>query len=259
MSRWDWNDALRLPDTALAGGRRIPKTVLTRQAMLTKTEQKALDKVAGLTHFATVQKSTTRIPPRVDEGHDIQSVVFLACEMAQGSRAFAETARLLHGCFPNPTVILFGGEGQACVSVALTRRSQAEQGAMVVERVEGTGPFDALDARYAPFLDTLAFDRLPQGDLLAYLEGLAWNVRLCRAMPSLGFFAACDEAARGRLDALMAERDGLAAQVENIQRRRRDRSLALNDSAKLRVEQKALERDLARVSAAIKEICHGGD
>lgn len=54
MSGVDWNGILRLPDAALAGCRRIPKTVLVKQAMLTKTEQKRLDKVARLEHFATV-------------------------------------------------------------------------------------------------------------------------------------------------------------------------------------------------------------
>lgn len=63
MSGVDWNGILHLPDAALAGDRRIPKTVLVKQAMLTKIEQKRLDKVARLEHFATVQKSTTRIPP----------------------------------------------------------------------------------------------------------------------------------------------------------------------------------------------------
>lgn len=54
MSGVDWNGVLRLPDAALAGDRRIPKTVLAKQAMLTKTEQRRLDKVARLEHFATV-------------------------------------------------------------------------------------------------------------------------------------------------------------------------------------------------------------
>lgn len=55
MSGIDWNGILRLPEAALAGCRRIPKTVLVKQAMLTKTEQKRLDKVARLEHFATVR------------------------------------------------------------------------------------------------------------------------------------------------------------------------------------------------------------
>ena len=132
MRDFEWNDVLRLPDAALAGDRRIPKTVLTRQAQLSKTEQKVLDRVGVLAHFATVQKSTTRILPAVDEEHDIQSVLFLRCELSRGA-AYAEVARLVHKCFPNPTVILFGGEGEACVSVATTRKSLAEQGATIID------------------------------------------------------------------------------------------------------------------------------
>lgn len=105
MSGVDWNGILHLPDAALAGCRRIPKTVLVKQAMLTKTEQRRLDKVARLEHFATVQKSTTRIPPYEDDERNVQSVVFLRCEMAAGTMAVAEVAELVHKCFPNPTVL----------------------------------------------------------------------------------------------------------------------------------------------------------
>lgn len=169
MSGLRWNDWLCLPDAALAGDRRIAKTVLTHQALLTKTEQKVLARVASLTHFATVQNSTTRIPPTQDADHDIQSVVFLRCELA-GSSAYAEVAALLHKCFPNPTVILLDGEGRVCVSVAVTRRSLAERGATVIDRVESTGAFDPGDETYGGFLRAISFDALPQGDLLSYLE-----------------------------------------------------------------------------------------
>ena len=53
MRGFDWNDVFCLPDAALAGDRRIPKTVLTRQAQLTKTEQKVLDD-------STIRASSTR-------------------------------------------------------------------------------------------------------------------------------------------------------------------------------------------------------
>ena len=254
MRGFEWNDVLRLPDAALAGDRRIPKTVLTRQAQLTKTEQKVLDRVGMLALFATVQKSTTRIPPAVDDEHDIQSVLFLRCELSRGA-AYGEVARLVHKCFPNPTVILFGGEGEACVSVATTRKSLAEQGATVVDSIEPTGAFDPGDAAYAPFLEALAFEWLPQTDLLAYLRGIAWNVRLSRAVPSLGFYPTCAEGDRERLDGLLARRDSLAAQVADMRQRRRDRGLTLNESAKLRMALKGLEKELDGADEEITALC----
>lgn len=256
MRSFSWNDVLCLPDAALAGERRIPKTVLVRQAGLTKTEQKALGRVAALTHFATVQKSTTRIPPTQDEEHDIQSVVFLRCELA-GNAAYAEVARLIHKCFPNPTVILFGGEGEACVSVALTRKSLAEQGATVVERIEATGAFDPRSELYAGLLDALAFDSLPQVDLLSYLEGLAVAVTLARAADSLGFYPMCALQDRERLLALVSEKDELDSTIAELRKQRRDRGLSLNETARLRMEIKRLEKDVANLTNQIKETCHG--
>lgn len=256
MRGFSWNDVLCLPDAALAGERRIPKTVLVRQAGLTKTEQKALGRVAALTHFATVQKSTTRIPPTQDAEHDIQSVVFLRCELA-GNAAYAEVAALLHKCFPNPTVILFGGEGQACISVVLTRRSLSEQGATVIDRIESTGAFDPCDERYSGLLKAVSFDTLPQVDLLSYLEDLAAAVTLARAVDSLGFYPACAPQDRERLLSLAAEKDALDSRIADLCRQRHDKDISLNDSAHLRMEIKHLERDAANLTNQIKEICHG--
>lgn len=259
MSGVDWNGILRLPDVALAGDRRIPKVVLVKQAMLTKTEQKRLDKVARLEHFATVQKSTTRIPPYEDNERNVQSIVFLRCEMAAGSMALAEVAELVHKCFPNPTVLLIEAGDRACVSVALTRKSQAEQGATVVDRIESTGAFDPGRSEYKLFLDVLDFAKLPQGDLLAFLQGIAWAVRLSRSISSLGFYPTCADRDREQLGQLIARSDALAMQIASIRQRRRDRGLSLNESARLRMEVKKLEAEFDLVMDSIKSVCTLGD
>ena len=256
MSGIRWNDWLRLPEAALAGERRIPKTVLTRRALLTKTEQKVLDKVASLTHFATVQKSTTYIPPVTDEARDIQSIVFLHCELSRGA-AYAEVAALVHKCFPNPTVILFGDADKACVSVAITRRSLAERGATVIEHVASTGPFCLGDEKYGGLLSSISFDALPQDDLLAYLKGLAGAVTLASAVGSLGFYPACAPQDRERLLGLVAEKNALDNTIADLRKQRRDKDITLNDSARLRMEIKRREGELANLTNQIKELCHG--
>lgn len=257
MSGVDWNEILRLPDAALAGGRRIPKTVLVKQAMLTKTEQKRLDKVARLEHFATVQKSTTRIPPYMDEEHDVQSIVFLRCEMAAGTMAVAKVAELVHKCFPNPTALLIEAGGRACVSVALTRKSQAEQGATVVDRIESTGAFDSGRPEYADFLGALAFGRLSQRDLWEYLLDLSRVVALSRAISGLGFYPSCPAQHREKLLVLTSRYDELGASVKRLKEQRRSKDVSLNESAKLRMKMKEEERRLKAVADEIKEICNG--
>lgn len=257
MSGIDWNGILRLPEAALAGCRRIPKAVLVKQAMLTKTEQKRLDKVARLEHFATVQKSTTRIPPYEDEDRNVQSIVFIRCEMAAGTMAVAEVAELVHKCFPNPTVLLVEAGGRACVPVALTRKSQAEQGATVVDRIESTGAFDPSRPEYAEFLGALAFARLSQGDLWEYLLDLSRAVTLSRAIGGLGFYPSCSAQEREQLIVLTSRYDELGASVKRLKERRRSKDITLNESAKLRMEMKEEERHLRAVADDIKEICDG--
>lgn len=257
MSGVDWNGVLRLPDAALAGYRRIPKTVLVKRAMLTKTEQKRLDKVACLEHFATVQKSTTRIPPYENEDHNVQSIVFLRCEMAAGTMAVGEVAELVHKCFPNPTVLLIEAGARACVSVALTRKSQTEQGVTVVDSIKTTGVFDPTRPDYAEFLGALAFDQLSLGDLWEYLLDLSRVVVLSRAIGGLGFYPSCPARNREKLIVLTTRYDTLEDSIKRLKEQRRSKDITFNESAKLRMEMEEEERRLKAIAEEIKEICNG--
>lgn len=255
MSAMDWNDVFRLPAAALAGGRRIPKTVLTSRAMLTKREQRTLDKMRRLEHLATVAKGTAQVLPRVDEEFDIQSVIFLRCEMAGDSEAVAEVARLLHGCFPNPTVICQEAAGKVAISASLTRKSHAERGATVVTDVESTGIFDPEDERCAPFLDSLAFARLPQDDLLSYLRALAGCVRLSRAIGPLGFYPSCSPEDRERLLEFVADYDASQREVDALAEQRRGKDVSPNDSARLRIQIRKAERQRDNALGQIRGLC----
>ena len=59
----DWAKTLNLPSATLAGGKTIPKTVLTAQGGLTRAEEKLLKQYSRLTHVATIQRTTARIAP----------------------------------------------------------------------------------------------------------------------------------------------------------------------------------------------------
>lgn len=250
-----WEDILMFPEAAYAGGRRVPKTVLTSRAMLTRHERRTLDKMSRLEHFATVAKGTAQVLPRVDKEHDIQSVIFLRCEMRGDSQAVAEVARLLHGCFPNPTVILQETGDSVAISVALTRKSHAERGATVVYDVESTGLFDPNDGRYEPFLDSLAFERLPQDDLLSYAKTIASYVRLSQAIDALGFYPTCAHADRNRLLSLVADYKCQQAEVDALAKQRRARDVSPNESARIRMDIRKKEQMSAGTLAEIKSIC----
>ena len=253
------NDIFKLPEAALAGNKRVPKTMLVSQAMLTRHEQKTLDKVRRLEHFATVQKSTTRILPRVDDDYDIQGIIFLHCEMAGGSEAYADVGRLLHKCFPNPTVIVFDGANHMCISASIVRKSLAEKGATVVEDIQSTGLFHASDKAYAPFLKALAFCNLEQADLLCYQRSITWNIQLSRNITALGFFPECIDRNRSRLAELIAENDRLNNEAMEVFHASRDKDISLNDKAKLRMRKKEINTQGDKITKQIKELCCGRD
>lgn len=255
----DWNGAFKLPLAALVGDRRIPKTMIVRQAQITRREQKTLDKIKRLSHFATVQKSTTRILPFEDDEHDVESVVFLRCEMAGDSAAFAEVAGLLHGCFPNPTVLLMEGASGINVSAALTRKSLAEKGAMVVEEQWSTGALDPEDPDAWGMLGHLALDELPQKDLLTYLREMMWCIRLIRASKELGFYPECAACDKESLIRLLAEAERLGRETTELAQARRDKELSLNEQMRLRVRLKDTEEKRDHAIAEIRELCSGRD
>lgn len=253
------NDIFRLPEAALAGDKRIPKTMLVSQAALTKHEQKTLDKVKRVEHFATVQKSTTRIPSCVNDERDIQGIIFLRCEMAGDSEAYADVGKLLHKCFPNPTVIVFDGESHMCISASVTRKSLSEKGAVVVEDVQSTGRFAMGDCQYVAFLETLDFDKLDQRDLLCYVKDIAWNIQLSRSVPMLGFFPTCSEHDRGKLAELISESSRLSKELRDVQIAGKDKDASLNEKAKLCMRGKETKRKIDKIAEEIKEICDGGN
>lgn len=143
------------------------------------------------------------------------------------------------------------------MSVALTRKSQAEQGATVVDRIESTGAFDPGRSEYADFLGALAFGRLSQGDLWEFLLDLSRAVELSRAIGGLGFYPSCSAQNREKLIVLTSRYDELESSVKRLREQRRSKDVTLNESAKLRVEIKEEERRLKAVADEIKEICNG--
>lgn len=254
-----WNDIFKLPEAALEGARRVPKAALVRAGQLTRKQERSLSKVRAVEHVATVQRSTVRIAPHVDDEHDIRAVIFLRIELDGASAAYAEIAGIIHPCFPNPTALLIEHGDEVCISVAVTRMSLAEHGATVVEDMECTGGFDVRDSRYAPFLNALAMDNLPQDDLYTYVCGLLWNAKLARAMPQLGFFPQCVSGREGNLAVLADKAIQLTAERDALAARRRNSELTLNETAKLRMKQRDVERKLDDVIGQVRAICQKGD
>lgn len=254
-----WNDILKLPDGALAGGRRVLKTQLTEQAKLAKASAasiKLLDKLRDVRFFASLNKSNSRILPVKDETYDIESVIFLTCGL-NSTIGIAEALRMVHGCFPNPTVILaegFANPGIA-VSAALRRKNLAERGAFVTEKTYASGLFKAESPEYAPYLERLSFATLPQTTLQDYLVALGDRTLLARSVKDLGFYPICEDADVDLLMGHVKTMNALSSKIGELKNVRKSKDATLADTTKLRVEIRKLEQQRASVMDEIKEIC----
>ena len=254
-----WNDILKLPEGALAGARRVPKTQLAAQARLAKAPAasvKLLDKLRDIRFFASLNKSNSRILPVKNDAYDIESVIFLTCGL-NSTTGIAEALRMVHGCFPNPTVILaegFANPGIA-VSAALRRKNLAEHGAFVTERISSSGLFKVENPEYAPFLERLSFAMLPQTTLMDYLIALGDRTLLARSVKALGFYPVCKDSDVDLLMGHVKAMNALTSKINELNDARKSKDATLADTTKLRIEMRKLEQQRESVMDEIKEIC----
>lgn len=254
-----WNDILKLPEGALAGNRRVPKTQLAEQARRVRASAapiKLLEKLRDVRFFASLNKSNSRIQPVKDDAYDIESIIFLTCGL-NSTTGTAETLRMVHDCFPNPTVILAEGFAKPgiAVSAALRRKSLAEYGAFVTEKVYSSSLFKVESPEYAPYLERLSFAALPQTTLLDYLTALGDRTLLARSVKTLGFYPVCKDADAGLLMGHVKALDALTSKINELNDARKSKDATLADTTKLRVEMRKLEQQRESVMDEIKEIC----
>lgn len=254
-----WNDILKLPEGALAGERRIPKTRLAEQAKLAKASKipmPLLDKLRDIRFFASLNKSNSRILPVKNDAYDIKSIIFLTCGL-NSTKGITDALRMVHSCFPNPTVILaegFANPGIA-ISAALRRKNLAEHGAFVTERIYASGLFEAESPEYTPYLERLSFASLPQATLLNYLTALGDRTLLARSVRTLGFYPICKDSDTDLLMGHVKTMDALTSKISELKDARKAKDATLADTTKLRVEMRKLEQQRASVMDEIKEIC----
>lgn len=213
--------------------------------------------------YASLQKSNSYIAPVRNDEYDIESVIFLRCTL-KSNKGMSDAYRILHSCFPNPTVLLIESElsNGIEVSVAIRRKSQAEKGAFVTEAIYTSGLFhrgvykdDESSKGYEQFLADIALSRLPQNDLLAYVRGLGNACRLAGSVRLLGYYPQCEPARVEELMLHVAKLESLERKLNEIDRLRKDKDISLNDSAKLRVQSMDVKREIEAVRGQVQEVC----
>lgn len=254
--RIPWNDILKLPETALAGERSVPKAQIVRQGSLTKAQAKMLDGLNDITFFASLGKSNSYIQPVKTDEYDIESIIFL-CIRLRTSAASSETLRVLHDCFPNPTVFLVesADSKQLGLSVAIRRKSLAERGAFVTERVASTGLFNPSKSGYSAFIDQIPYSELPQTTLLDYASALADRCLVASTIRTLGFYPRCKDEDTNTLMQEVRNLRAFESDIAALQSARKTKDVTLAETTKLRVEIKKMESKRDSVMKRIKELC----
>lgn len=251
-----WNDILQLPEAALAGDVRVPKTQIVKQGNLNKTQEGLLGKLRDIRFFASLTKSNSYIQPVKDETYDIESVIFLSCGL-NSTTGIAETLHVVHACFPNPTVILAEGYANPglAISACIRRKSLSEHGSFVTEREGSSGLFDPEKSEYETFLKRIAYKEMPQTTLLDYVSAIADRCQAAYASRTLGFYPRCKDEDTERLMREVKMLRSVETRINELQSMRKSKDSTLADTTKLRVEIRKQEKERDSVMRRIKELC----
>lgn len=254
----NWNDILQLTAATLEGDRRIPKTVITEQARRSKVASRPEpfhEKLRGVRHFATLTKSNSHILPVRDDAYDVESVLFPTMEL-RAVKATPDAVRMLHGCFPNPTVFLMTDAGgkEISVSVAIRRKNLAERGAFVTEREVATGFFDPSVEPYRVFLERLAYREMPQTTLLEYASAFADRCLAACTVRTLGYYPRYRDTDVDTLISRVKRLHELESSIDELKAARRAKGATLAETSKIRVEISRLEKERDSAAASIKEL-----
>ncbi len=125
-----------------------------------------------------------------------------------------------------------------------------------MERAESLLHFDPELAAYASYLADIRYTALPQTDLLAYATALCERTAKAAAIAAVGEYPRCPDVSTPALTQLLAQLKSLQADISALGVRYRDRDASLAETARLRMDINAKERERDQLAAAIKELCH---
>lgn len=244
--------ALALPGESVVE-RRIAKKLLAEEAAPSAADRRLVHEgVEEVVWVAALKPSSVGVPAYVDEVREYLEIAVLAARLRAGAR-IGRLVELLHRGVPYPLVLAVEHEGGASLSLGHKRRSAAGPGAVVVESLETTAPFDAAtpSAVEAAFLASLQVAAQPARDLLSIYQGWMDRVTALAAARLTGRFTlprSTDEASARR--AALDEHARLAREITALRARAR-RESQMARRVDLNLEIRRLSERLAELGALL--------
>ena len=245
-------DALALPPDAQVD-QRVPKKLLTEHGAPTAADKRQIQEgIEELLWVAALKPTNIAVPAFRDDAREYLEIAVLTATLRAGAQA-TRLIELIHRAIPYP-VVLWAGQGDAVsLSLAHKRWSQGAAGAVVIEDVRRTAPFDPKNptAEEGQFLTNLAISGLPNRDLFALYQGWLDRLAALEAARITGQFVQPDSDGRAQL-----LREGLDAHARLKRdlaalRAQAEKEKQLNRRVQLNLEIKRLE---AKVAATEKTL-----
>lgn len=200
-------DALAIPPDARVD-QRVPKKLLIEQGAPTSADKRQIqDGVEELHWVAALKPTNIGVPSFKDEVREYLEISVLTATLRAAAKA-TRLIELIHRAVPYPVVLVAAHGNSVTLSLAHKRWSQGQGGAVVIEDVRRTAPFnpDQPTVEEALFLASLAVSGLPNRDLFTLYQGWLDRVAALDAARITGTFAPPESA-----DRATALREGLDA------------------------------------------------
>lgn len=243
---------LAIPETCRLG-KRIFKKLFEENAALTVTDRKALrDDLDVLTWAYTLKPSTVPIQPYQDSEREYLEIALLQADLKARKRV-GRLSQVIHRAIPYPVILVFSHDGDALISLAHKRFSQAEKGAFVADAFLATGWIALADPSPSQqaFLASLRFADLPQTHFYALYSAMVDRLVALACADLSGVYRL--ETARERRDerrARLTECRALEARIQLLKTKIR-KETQFNRQVELNTQIKQLERQLNALAAEL--------
>ncbi|MFZ4482327.1 MAG: DUF4391 domain-containing protein [Rhodoferax sp.] len=244
--------SLQLPDGALVN-QRVPKKLLLEQGAPTAADKRLLQAgVEELHWLAALKPATIGVPAYRDDVREYLEIAVLSVELRVEAKP-ARLTELIHRAIPYPLLLMTLHAGNAALSLAHKRWSQAENQAVVLDGAVVLAPLAAADpsAQDLAFQASLGLGNQSASDLFALYQGWVDRAEALAAGALTGAFVlpATPADAQARREALQ-EHAQLQREIRDL-RAKAAREKQMRDLVELNLTIRALEARLTAATARL--------
>ena len=235
-------------------GRKIKKKTFLSSTDLSKSHERVFnEEISRIELSYVLVSSNINIDTYKDEERNYSSVGYIYAEVKKTEK-MDQIARIIHGSFPDPTVIIFASNEKISISTALKRKSKNDFNKVVVEELNTTNWIDLenLDEDTEKFLNSISLSSLDYTNFFKFYKSMHDSLYLFNNLDITGQFSEDSEIQKRDRAEVVQEINALEKEFDAIVKKLKKES-KMSNRIKLNVEATELRRKIDDLKLLIKE------